>query len=644
MDPTRRRFSFRACAAVVGLIATGLAPIAGAPAAHAAATKLAITTAAAGPASGAAFTTQPVVTIQDELSATVTASTATVTATVSSGATLVGTTSVNASSGVATFTNLGITGVVGTSYTLAFSSPGLAGATQALTVTIGSASQLSITRAAAGAINGAAFAVQPVVTITDPGGNTVASSAATVTATVSSGGTLVGVTTAVAASGVATFATLGLSGTAGNTYTISYTATGLTGASQPMAVSGAAAALAVATAPAGCAAGLACTTPVSVSVNDSGGNRVTASTASVTASVSAGATLVGATTIPAVAGLATFTNLGVAGNVGTAYTITFSSSGLTSATTSVIPSAVTGTKLGVIVAASGAAAGSPFATPPQVAVQDVSGNTVTGNQVVVTAAVSSGGQLIGTATVTTVAGVATFTGLGISGPIGTYTLTFTSTGLASATQAVAVAAPGTIAPTVTAVNPATGGTMGGTTVTITGTNLTGVTSVTFGGVPASNLVVVSATQLTVKTPSRPAGVTTVYVANGTASGTLPNGFTYTGGGGQGVPIGGGVFLWSTADSPDAEGTDLIRATRSMGSANDASVQLDQGTRIRLSGLPASGVLQAQMRINGSWVSIGQARANSKGRAALRAVTITVTGAYPVRLTRGSRTFYATAVA
>lgn len=640
-----RKGARRAIAGVlIGLLVPAIPSLLAAPAARAAATKVVITTAAAGPVAGTAFSIQPVIAIQDDSNSTVTSSNATITATVSGGATLVGTTSVSASSGVATFTNLGITGVAGTSYTIAFSAPGLASATQSLTVTIGAASQLAMTRVAVGAINGSSFAVQPMITVQDPGGNTVTSSSTTVTATVSSGGTLVGVTTAVAASGVATFATLGLTGTIGTTYTISYTAIGLTGTSQSIAVSGVAAALAVATAPAGCAAGVACTTPAAVSVNDANGNRVTASTASITATVSTGATLVGTTTVTAVGGLATFTNLGVAGAVGTAYTVTFSAAGLASATASVTPSAVSGTKLGVTVAASGAATGSPFATPPQVAVQDASGNTVTTGQVVVTAAVSSGAALIGSATATTVGGIATFTGLGISGPIGTYTLTFTSAPLTPATQAIAVAAAGTIAPSVTSVNPATGSTMGGTVVTITGTNFTGVTSVSFGGVPASNLVVVSATQITVKSPSRPAGVTTIYVSNGTATGSLANGYTYAGGGAQGVPIGGGVYLWSSSDSPDAEGTDLVRVRTSLGSANRASVQIDQGTRVRVSGLPKSRVLNARMLIDGAWVSIGQARTNSQGRAALRAVTITVSGSYPVRLTRGGRTFYVTAVA
>jgi hypothetical protein len=47
-----------------------------------------------------------------------------------------GTTTVNAVNGVATFTNVGITGTVGTSYTLTFASSGLTSATQSITVVL----------------------------------------------------------------------------------------------------------------------------------------------------------------------------------------------------------------------------------------------------------------------------------------------------------------------------------------------------------------------------------------------------------------------------------------------------------------------------------------------------------------------------
>ena len=75
-----------------------------------------------------------------------------------------------------------------------------------------------------------------------------------------------------------------------------------------------------------------------------------------------------------------------------------------------------------------------------VAIRDSAGNTVTTATNVVTMAVSTGGAVVGTATVTATHGTATFTNVGISGTAGTaYTLTFASTGLTSATQNIALA-------------------------------------------------------------------------------------------------------------------------------------------------------------------------------------------------------------
>ena len=96
------------------------------------ATKLATTTSAAGSVSGVAFTTQPVVTIQDASSNTVTNSTATVTASISSG-TLIGTTTATAVNGVATFSNLGIT-AGSASYTITYSSGALTSTSHSITV------------------------------------------------------------------------------------------------------------------------------------------------------------------------------------------------------------------------------------------------------------------------------------------------------------------------------------------------------------------------------------------------------------------------------------------------------------------------------------------------------------------------------
>ena len=89
---------------------------------------------------------------------------------------------------------------------------------------------------------------------------------------------------------------------------------------------------------------------------------------------------------------------------------------------------------------------------------------------------------------------------------------------------------GCIAPTVTSVSPNTGPTGGGTSVTITGTNFFSPLTVTFGGVAATNVVVVSSTSITATTPAHAAGAVDVVVAlqGGCLgiSGTLPNGFTY----------------------------------------------------------------------------------------------------------------------
>jgi hypothetical protein len=92
------------------------------------ATKLAVTRQPAGAVSGAAFTTQPQVTIQNAAGGTVATSTAAVTAAIGTGTgTLSGTTTVNAVAGVATFTNLAVTGT--SAVTLTFTSTGLTSAT-----------------------------------------------------------------------------------------------------------------------------------------------------------------------------------------------------------------------------------------------------------------------------------------------------------------------------------------------------------------------------------------------------------------------------------------------------------------------------------------------------------------------------------
>ena len=83
-----------------------------------------------------------------------------------------------------------------------------------------------------------------------------------------------------------------------------------------------------------------------------------------------------------------------------------------------------------------------------------------------------------------------------------------------------------VVPTVTSVSPNNGPAAGSTAVTITGTNFAAGATVTFGGTAATNVVVVSGTQITATTPAHAAGAVTVTVTVNGQSGSLANGFTY----------------------------------------------------------------------------------------------------------------------
>ena len=83
-------------------------------------------------------------------------------------------------------------------------------------------------------------------------------------------------------------------------------------------------------------------------------------------------------------------------------------------------------------------------------------------------------------------------------------------------------------PTVESISPAGGRLSGGTSVTITGTNLESGATVAIGGNAATDVVVVSATQITCVTPASAAtGTKDVVVTNpGTETGTLTDGYIY----------------------------------------------------------------------------------------------------------------------
>ncbi|MDA9717897.1 S8 family serine peptidase [Planctomycetaceae bacterium] len=82
-------------------------------------------------------------------------------------------------------------------------------------------------------------------------------------------------------------------------------------------------------------------------------------------------------------------------------------------------------------------------------------------------------------------------------------------------------------PAVTSITPATGPVAGGTSVTIVGSNFKAGATVTIGGAPADDVVVVNSNQITATTPARFAASADVRVINtDLAVGDLLNGFTY----------------------------------------------------------------------------------------------------------------------
>ena len=79
---------------------------------------------------------------------------------------------------------------------------------------------------------------------------------------------------------------------------------------------------------------------------------------------------------------------------------------------------------------------------------------------------------------------------------------------------VIIIPPTPLPPTITAINPVTGPTTGGTTVTVNGTNFVSGATVSIGGVPATNVSVLSPASLTARSGVRlDTGASNVVVTN-----------------------------------------------------------------------------------------------------------------------------------
>ncbi|HEY6108659.1 MAG TPA: hypothetical protein VIV56_07130, partial [Gemmatimonadales bacterium] len=351
------------------------------------------------------------------------------------GATLGGTATVTAVSGVATFTSLSITKAA-TGYTLTASVGSTSGTSSAFNIVAGPANALAFTVQPATVAAG--VAIPTTVTARDQYGNTATSFASSVTMAIGnnpSGAVLTGTSVVTAAAGVATFGNLSIN-KVGSGYTL--TATPTAGPPPTGATStafninpGPTTQLVFTTQPAGGSAGSPLPAIV-VTAQDAQGNTTPAFTNNVTLAIvtNPGAgTLSGGGPIAAVAGVATFNAVSI-NRPGVGYTLSANSGALTPAASTAFTIA-TGplAKLVFTVQPTSATAGVAIAPAVTVTGRDAADNTVTtfaGNVTVAIGTNAGGGTLSGTLTQAATAGVATFTDLSIDKAGVGYTLAASS--------------------------------------------------------------------------------------------------------------------------------------------------------------------------------------------------------------------------
>ncbi len=384
------------------------------------------------------------------------------------GGTLSGTLSRSAVGGVATFGDLSIN-KVGTGYTLKAAATGLTGATSAGFDVSAAATKLALTVQPSLTVAGKAMTPGVQVAVQDAAGNTVTTASTVITITMganANGVTLSGTTTRSAVNGIATFSDLSID-RVGSGYTFTATATGLASAGSASfdVTASAPAKLAFSVQPVTTPAGQGISPAVRVVVQDAFGNTVTGFTGNVTVAITSGtgspnATLGGATTVPAAAGVATFTGLSI-DKVATGYTLAAAVSGLAGATSTAFAiTPGTAVKLAFTGQPVTTTAGAPFTPAAQVTVLDGFGNTATGFTGSVTLAITGGtggpnATLSGTTAVFAAAGVATFSNLSIDKAASGYTLTAAASGLVGAASGAFSITPGLAAKLTFTVQPRT---------------------------------------------------------------------------------------------------------------------------------------------------------------------------------------------
>ena len=368
------------------------------------------------------------------------------------GGTLLGTTSSRSMTGSAPFGDLSIR-QAGAGYTFVASSEGLTSVTSAaFDITPGPAKVLVILTQPSDATAGAAIAPAVRVQAQDEYTNPVTTARLSVAAVLVDNpgeARLLGATTTSTAGGIATFSSLALD-KVGAGYTLQFSAPGLNPVtSAPFAVTpGADAKLAFAAQPGTVVAGAAVAPTPKVVVLDRF-NNVTGSAARISIALGAnpaGGALIGASTVTAVDGAATFPDLHI-NKAGRGYTLAASTEGLAGAVSNafaVLPGPAAA--LAFTVQPANATSGAAITPAVQVAVVDRFGNLLPAARHSVALALGAnpaGGTLSGGTTAAAAQGVATFADVRVDKAGSGYTLTASAAGLTAATSTAFDVAAGT---------------------------------------------------------------------------------------------------------------------------------------------------------------------------------------------------------
>ncbi len=421
--------------------------------------KLSFTSEPTGGSGGSAFSSQPVVTVQDSAGNTVTGNTDQITLgitsnTGSSGAALSCTENpVTASAGVAKFSGCSIDKAgAGYKLTATDSKASLSVTGTPFDVTAGAAGQLAFSTQPGGGAGGAAWTAQPVVTVTDAGGNGIGAPVTLSIASGTSGASLSCDTNPVVSdsSGVASFG--GCQIDKSGTYKLTATSGTLSVVSDAFSVtSGAVSGLTFSTEPGGGTGGTAWSAQPVVTLAGPGGSPAGGS---VTLSLTSGLGTPGAklscqqNPVPAVNGVATFSHCAV-DKAGTGYTLTATSAAASATSSSFSVTTGAPARLAFTSEPGGGTGGTPWKGQPVVAVEDAGGNQVLTSTASIALTVTSGtgsGALSCTADqLPAVRGAAVFTGCGIDKAASAYTLTATdAAGNLSATSSPFAVVPGPV--------------------------------------------------------------------------------------------------------------------------------------------------------------------------------------------------------